>query len=100
MAQLDAGSNFRSIGDLPRSGRRCFNSQGKAIKYRVDMEMEMDMEMESLAHRRQIRTAPMRHLSRHTNALAQRGARVNGFADVHRICTHFNRQGNPATPAN
>ena len=82
---------FRSIRDLPRSRRRCFNSQGEAIKYRVDMKMEMDMEMESLAHRRQIRTAPMRHLSRHTNALAQRRVQVNRLADINRICAHFNR---------
>ena len=80
---------FRSIGDLSRGGRRCFNSQGGAIKYRVDMEM--DMEMESLAHRRQIRTAPMRHLSRHANALTERRVQVNRLADINRICAHFNR---------
>jgi len=27
----------------------------------------------------------MRHLSRHADALAQRGVRVNGFADAHRV---------------
>ena len=36
----------------------------------------------------------MRHLCRHTNALAQRGVRVNCFADVHRVSTHFNSERN------
>jgi hypothetical protein len=30
----------------------------------------------------------MRHLGRHADALAQRGMRVYGFADVHRVCAH------------
>ncbi len=34
----------------------------------------------------------MRHLRRHPNALAQRGVWVDGFADVHRVCTHFDGQ--------
>ena len=36
----------------------------------------------------------MRHLRRHANALAQRGVRVDGFANVHRISAHLNGQGN------
>ncbi|MDI1340436.1 hypothetical protein [Polaromonas sp.] len=28
----------------------------------------------------------MRNLSRHANALAQRGMRANRFTDVHRVC--------------
>lgn len=31
----------------------------------------------------------MRHLRRHANALAQRGVRVDGLADVHRVCAHL-----------
>ena len=38
----------------------------------------------------------MRHLRRHADAFAQRGVGVDGFADVHRVCAHFNRQGNLA----
>ena len=38
----------------------------------------------------------MRPFSRHVNALAQRWMRVNGFADVHRVCTHLNGQCNLA----
>ena len=38
----------------------------------------------------------MRTLSRHTNALAHRGMRVNRLADVYGICAHFNRQRNLA----
>ena len=34
----------------------------------------------------------MRHFCRHANALAQRGAGVNGFADVHRVCAHLDGQ--------
>ena len=34
----------------------------------------------------------MRHLGRHTNALAQRGVRVYGFADVHRVGAHLDGQ--------
>ena len=48
------------------------------------------------AHRRQIRTTPMRHLSGHANALTQRGVRVNRLADIHRVRTHLNGQGNLA----
>ena len=36
----------------------------------------------------------MRHLRRHTNALAQRRVRVNRLADVHRVGTHLDGQGN------
>jgi hypothetical protein len=35
----------------------------------------------------------MRHFCRHANALAKRGVWVNGFADVHCVCAHLNRQG-------
>ena len=38
----------------------------------------------------------MRHLGRHASALAQRGVRVNGLADVYGICAHLNRQRNLA----
>ena len=31
----------------------------------------------------------MRHLRRHADALAQRGVRVNCFADVHGVCAHL-----------
>ena len=34
----------------------------------------------------------MRHLRRHANAFAQRGVGVDGFADVHSVCAHLNRQ--------
>ena len=34
----------------------------------------------------------MRHFCRHADALAQRGVGVNGFADVHSVCAHLNRQ--------
>ena len=36
----------------------------------------------------------MRHLRRHANALGQRRVRVNCFADVHGVCTHFNSRRN------
>ena len=36
----------------------------------------------------------MRHLSRHADALAQRGVRVNRLADVHGVCTHLDSQRN------
>jgi hypothetical protein len=49
-----------------------------------------------LLARRQVRAAPMRHLCRHANALAQRGVGVDGFADVHRVCAHLNRQSDLA----
>ena len=38
----------------------------------------------------------MRHLGGHTNALAQRGVRVNRLADVHRISAHLDGQRNLA----
>ena len=31
----------------------------------------------------------MSHFRRHADALAQRGMRVYGLADVHRVCAHF-----------
>jgi len=34
----------------------------------------------------------MLHFSRHPDTLAQCGVRVNGFADVYLIITHFNGQ--------
>ena len=34
----------------------------------------------------------MRHLRRHADALAQRGMRVDGLADVHCVGTHLNGQ--------
>ena len=48
--------------------------------------------------RRQIRTAPMRYLRRHSDAFAQRGMRVNCFADVSCVCTHLDGQGNLPLP--
>ncbi len=38
----------------------------------------------------------MRHLRRHADALAQRGVRVDGLADVHRISAHLDGQGDLA----
>ena len=38
----------------------------------------------------------MRHLRRHANALAQRGVRMDGLADVNRFGAHLNGQGNLA----
>ena len=35
----------------------------------------------------------MRHFRRHTDALPQRGVRVNRLADVHGVCAHLNGQG-------
>jgi hypothetical protein len=34
----------------------------------------------------------VRHLCRHANAFAQRGVGVDGFADVHGVCAHFDGQ--------
>ena len=45
---------------------------------------------------RQIGTTAMCHLSRHADTFAQRRVRVNGFADIDCVCTHFNGQGNLA----
>ena len=36
----------------------------------------------------------MRHFRRHTDAFPQRRMRMNRLADVHRVRTHLNRQGN------
>ncbi len=38
----------------------------------------------------------MRRFRSHAHALAQRGMRVNGFADVDRVGAHFNGQCNLA----
>ena len=38
----------------------------------------------------------MRHFRRHADALAQRGVRVDGFADVDCVGTHFDGQRNLA----
>ena len=38
----------------------------------------------------------MRHFCRHADAFAQRGVWVNGFADVHGVCAHLNRQSDLA----
>ena len=38
----------------------------------------------------------MRHLRRHSDALAQRRVRVNRLADVYRVCAHLNGQRNLA----
>ena len=38
----------------------------------------------------------MRHLRRHANALAQRGVRMDGLADVNRVGAHLNGQSNLA----
>ena len=46
-----------------------------------------------LAGGRQIRTTTVRHLSRHTNAFTKRWMRMNRFADIHRVGTHFDGQG-------
>ena len=34
----------------------------------------------------------MRHFRRHADALAQRGVRVDGLADIHRVRAHLDRQ--------
>ena len=36
----------------------------------------------------------MRHFRRHADAFAQHGVGVDGFANVHRISAHLNRQRN------
>ena len=38
----------------------------------------------------------MRHFRRHAYALARRGVRVNGLANVHRVSAHLNSQRNLA----
>ena len=38
----------------------------------------------------------MRHFSRHADGLTKGRVRVNGLADVDRVCAHFNRQRNLA----
>jgi hypothetical protein len=38
----------------------------------------------------------MRHLGRHADALAQRGVRMDGLADVHGVSTHLDGQRNLA----
>ncbi len=38
----------------------------------------------------------MRHFRRHANTFAHRGVGVDGFANVHRVCAHLNRQCNLA----
>ena len=47
-----------------------------------------------LSRKRQIRATAVRHLGRHAYALAQRGVRVYGFADVHRVGAHLYGQRN------
>ncbi len=42
---------------------------------------------------RHIRATAMRNLGCHPNALAQRGVRVDGLADVHRVGAHLDGQG-------
>ena len=42
---------------------------------------------------RQIRATAVRHLGRHADALAQRGVRVDGLADINRVSAHLNGQG-------
>ena len=42
-----------------------------------------------LLARRQVRATAVRHLRRHADAFAQRGVRVDGFADVHGVCANF-----------
>jgi mRNA interferase HicA len=49
-----------------------------------------------LPRRRQIRATAVRHLRRHANALAQHRVWVNRLANVHRIRTHLDGQGNLA----
>ena len=49
-----------------------------------------------LTRRRHIRAAAMSNLCRHANGFPKRGVRVNRLADVHRVCTHLNRQCNLA----
>ena len=46
--------------------------------------------------RRKILARSVRQRRRHANALAQLGFQVNGFAIVHRVCSHLNRQRNLA----
>ena len=48
------------------------------------------------SRRRQIRTTPMRHFRRHTNALAQRRMRMNRLADIDCIGTHLDGKCNLA----
>ncbi len=38
----------------------------------------------------------MRHFRRHADALAQRGVWVDGFADIHSVCTHLDGECNLA----
>ena len=52
----------------------------------------IESENRLLLARRQVRAATVRHFCRHTNAFAQRGVWMDGFADVHSVCAHLNRQ--------
>ena len=52
----------------------------------------MKSSCELLLARRQVGTAAMSHFRRHANAFAQRGVRVDGFADVDGIRAHLNGQ--------
>ena len=43
--------------------------------------------------RRQIRAGAVGHFGGHAHALAQRGVRMDGLADVHRIGAHLDGEG-------
>ena len=45
--------------------------------------------IELLFLRWQIRTNTFKHFRRHANRFAQRGVRVNGFADIGWVAAHF-----------
>ena len=66
--------------------------QDIAAAWGLSCRFELSSDESLLAHWRQIRTTAVRHLSRHTDAFAQRRMRVNRLADIDCVCTHFNGQ--------
>ena len=68
--------------------------QDIAAAWGLSCRFELSSAESLLAHRQQIRTTPMRHLSSHANTSAERGVRMNCLADIDCVCSHLDSQTN------
>ena len=92
MDRLNSGlSERRAISATAAKIQLGWAHQDIAAAWGLSRRFELSSADSLLAHRRQIRTTAMRHLSRHANAFAQRRMRMNRLADIHCAHIHFNR---------
>ena len=88
--RLNSGlSERRAISATAAKIQLGWAHQDIAAAWSLSRRFELSSAESLLAHRQQIRTTPMRHLSSYANTSAERGVRMNCLADIDCVCSHL-----------